>query len=108
MIYQKNYVRPIGKVRNRIFEGDTLAKITAMADIPLLLSYYEAKLSLLLTISQTRAGAVHIVHAGLFQAVRASGLFSVDPDLGIGMVPTFHLTIESGTNETQRSTILKL
>lgn len=57
-----------------------------MADIPLLLSYYESKLSLLLTISQTRAGAVHIAHAGLFQAVRTSGLFSVDPDLGIGRI----------------------
>ena len=55
-------------------------------DIPMLLSYYEAKLSLLLTLSQTRAGAIQIANAGLFQAVRNSGLFSVDPDLGIGML----------------------
>lgn len=53
-------------------------------DVSLLLSYYETKLSLLLTISQSRAGAIHVANAGLFQAVRASGLFSVDPDLGIG------------------------
>ena len=53
-------------------------------DVSLLLSYYEIKLSLLLTISQTRPGAIHVANAGLFQAVRASDLFSVDPDLGIG------------------------
>ncbi len=54
-------------------------------DIPVLLSYYDSKFTLLLSISQTRAGASHITNAGLFQAVRASGLFSVDPDFGIGM-----------------------
>lgn len=53
-------------------------------DTPALLSYYDSKFALLLSISQTRTGATHIVNAGLFQAVRASGLFSVDPDLGIG------------------------
>lgn len=58
--------------------------LTAAIDVSLQLAYYETKLSLLLTISQTRAGAIHVANAGLFQAVRASGLFSVDPDLGIG------------------------
>ena len=53
-------------------------------DIPILLSYYETKLSLLLNISQTRSGAVHVMNSGLFQAVRGSGLFSVDPDIGVG------------------------
>ena len=53
-------------------------------DTPMLLSYYDSKFTLLLSISQTRAGAAHIINAGLFQAVRASGLFTVDPDLGIG------------------------
>ena len=53
-------------------------------DIPLLLSYYETKTSLLLGISQARTGAVHVMNSGLFQAVRGSGLFSVDPDIGIG------------------------
>ncbi|KAI4280139.1 MAG: hypothetical protein L6R38_004685 [Xanthoria sp. 2 TBL-2021] len=52
-------------------------------DIPLLLSYYNSKLSLLLTLSQTRPGATQVINAGLFQTIRDSGLFSVDPDLGI-------------------------
>ena len=48
------------------------------------MSYYESKLSLLITISQSRVGAVHVMNCGIFSAVRASGLFSVDPDIGIG------------------------
>lgn len=48
------------------------------------MSYYESKLSLLTTISQSRVGAVHVMNCGIFPAVRASGLFSVDPDIGIG------------------------
>ncbi|KAL8703540.1 MAG: hypothetical protein Q9201_003297, partial [Fulgogasparrea decipioides] len=52
-------------------------------DIPLLLAYYDSKLALLLTISQTRPGATQVVSAGLFQTIRDSGLLSVDPDLGI-------------------------
>ncbi|KAI9716272.1 MAG: hypothetical protein M1812_005497 [Candelaria pacifica] len=56
---------------------------TSAQDVPLLLSYYEAKLLLLLRISQTRLGATHILNAGLFQSVRESKLVSVDPDLGI-------------------------
>lgn len=53
-------------------------------DTPLLLAYYDSKLALLLTLSQTRHGAAQVMNAGLFQTVRDSGLFSVDPDLGIG------------------------
>ena len=45
---------------------------------------YESKLSLLTTISQSRVGAVHVMNCGIFPAVRASGLFAVDPDIGIG------------------------
>ena len=45
---------------------------------------YESKLSLLMTISQSRGGAIHVMNCGIFPAVRASGLFSVDPDIGIG------------------------
>lgn len=56
-----------------------------MADIPILLSCYECKFSLLLSIAQTRVGAVNVMNSGLFQAVIASGLFSVDPDIGLGM-----------------------
>lgn len=54
-------------------------------DVPLLLSYYSAKLALLLTISQTRPGATQVMNADLFPAVRDSGLFAADPDLGICM-----------------------
>ena len=53
-------------------------------DIPLLLTFYESKLALLLTVSQSRVGAMHVINAGFFPAVRASGLFSVDPDIGVG------------------------
>lgn len=51
----------------------------------MLLAYYDAKLSLLLRISQSKLGAAQVMSAGLFQAVRASGLFALDPDLGLGM-----------------------
>ncbi|KAL8716655.1 MAG: hypothetical protein Q9225_006036, partial [Loekoesia sp. 1 TL-2023] len=55
------------------------------SEIPLLLAYYDSKLALLLTLSQTRYGATQVMNAGLFQMVRESGLFSVDPDLGISI-----------------------
>ncbi|KAI4173910.1 MAG: hypothetical protein LQ343_002678 [Gyalolechia ehrenbergii] len=54
-------------------------------ETPLLLAYYDSKLALLLTLSRTRHGATQIVNAGLFQMVRDSGIFSVDPDLGISI-----------------------
>ncbi|KAL8942978.1 MAG: hypothetical protein Q9216_001334 [Gyalolechia sp. 2 TL-2023] len=54
-------------------------------ETPLLLAYYDSKLALLLTLSQTRHGATQIVNGGLFQMIRDSGLFSVDPDLGIAI-----------------------
>ena len=54
------------------------------ADIPSLLTFYEAKLSLLLTISQSKIGAAHVMAAGLLHAIHVSGLFSVDPDIGVG------------------------
>ncbi|KAF2835397.1 nuclear pore complex subunit Nup192 [Patellaria atrata CBS 101060] len=53
------------------------------SDLPLVLSYYDAALSLLLRISRTRSGAAHVTNAGLFQSVRDSQIFSVDPDLGL-------------------------
>lgn len=52
----------------------------------MLLAYYDAKLSLLLRVSQSKLGAAYVMGSGLFQAVRASGLFAVDPDLGLGML----------------------
>lgn len=61
------------------------------------MSYYESKISLLLTISQSRTGAVYVMNAGIFQAVRTSGLFSVDPDIGVGelcsLIPGSRLTM---------------
>ena len=58
-----------------------------LSDIPLLLSCYPAKLSLLLRISRTRPGATMVLDAGLFQSVRESQLFAADPDLGLGGYP---------------------
>ncbi|KAL8710032.1 MAG: hypothetical protein Q9220_005303 [cf. Caloplaca sp. 1 TL-2023] len=55
------------------------------SDTSLMLTYYESKFTLLLTLSQTRHGATQIINAGLFQMVRESGLFAVDPDLGISI-----------------------
>jgi nuclear pore complex protein Nup205 len=48
-----------------------------------LLSYYDASLSLLGRICQTRVGAAHVLNAGLFQAIRDSRIFAVDPDIGL-------------------------
>lgn len=53
-------------------------------DVPLLLSNYSASLALLLRIAQTRLGAALVVNAGLFESIRESGIFSADPDLGLG------------------------
>ncbi|KAI9753101.1 MAG: hypothetical protein M1815_000128 [Lichina confinis] len=60
-------------------------QITAAQDVPMLLSYYDTILSLLLRLAQTRLGATHLFEAGIFQCMRESGLFSVDPDVGIEM-----------------------
>jgi nuclear pore complex protein Nup205 len=48
------------------------------------MSYCSAKLALLLNISQTRAGATVVYNAGVFQAIKNSRLFSIDPDFSIG------------------------
>jgi nuclear pore complex protein Nup205 len=48
------------------------------------LSYCHARLVLLLHISQTRVGATAVLNAGLFHSVQVSGLFAIDPDLGVG------------------------
>lgn len=52
--------------------------------VAMLLSYYDASLSLLLRICQTRLGAAYVLNAGLFPAVRESRIFGVDPDIGLG------------------------
>jgi len=48
------------------------------------LSYFHAKVALLLQISQTRLGAVVVLNSGLLHSVKVSGLFAIDPDLGVG------------------------
>lgn len=54
------------------------------ADTDMQLSYCHAKLALLLQISQTRLGSVAVLNAGLLHSVKVSGLFTIDPDLGVG------------------------
>jgi nuclear pore complex protein Nup205 len=53
-------------------------------EIHLALAHYNAQLSLLLQVSQTRLGATHILNVGLFNAIRQSQLFAADPDIGVG------------------------
>lgn len=55
-----------------------------ITEIDLYLSYVHAKLALLLQISRTRLGATAVLGAGLFQIIRDSGIFSTDPDYGVG------------------------
>ncbi|WEW61048.1 hypothetical protein PRK78_006537 [Emydomyces testavorans] len=52
-------------------------------DTSQLLVFYEAQLSLLQSLSQTKAGALHLLDAGLFQAVKESQVFAADPDIGL-------------------------
>ncbi|OCL14310.1 hypothetical protein AOQ84DRAFT_42231 [Glonium stellatum] len=61
----------------------TELRVAHAADVPLLLSYYDASLALLLRVCQTRLGAAHVLNAGLFQSVRESQIFSADPDIGL-------------------------
>ena len=65
-------------------------------DVSLLLLQYKCKLSLLLTISQSRPGATEVLNAGLFPAIRAAGIFSVDPDVGLGR--SSHLQLSTRAN----------
>jgi nuclear pore complex protein Nup205 len=59
-------------------------KVAVAPQVPLLLSYYDAALSLLLRVCQTKLGAAYVLNAGLFHAVRESRIFGVDPDIGLG------------------------
>ena len=60
------------------------SRLIALTDVTTLLSYYEASLALLNRICQSRVGAAHVLNAGLFQAIRESRIFTVDPDIGLG------------------------
>lgn len=46
--------------------------------------FYEALLSLLQQLSQLKTGAVYLLDAGLFEAVKESQIFAADPDIGLG------------------------
>jgi nuclear pore complex protein Nup205 len=52
------------------------------------LLYANAKIALLVQMSQTRSGAAAVLGAGLFQIIRDSGVFSTDPDIGLGTSST--------------------
>ncbi|KAH8801581.1 nucleoporin Nup186/Nup192/Nup205 [Xylogone sp. PMI_703] len=56
---------------------------TPRGEVDAQLSCFNARLALLLQISQTRAGATAVLNSGLFNAVKVSGLFATDPDLGV-------------------------
>ncbi|KAL6709091.1 hypothetical protein ACN47E_001907 [Coniothyrium glycines] len=58
-------------------------RAAAAPQVPVLLSYYEASLALLLRICQSRLGAAYVLNAGLLPAIRDSHIFSVDPDIGL-------------------------
>lgn len=64
----------------------TKAQIATLThpEIDMFLSYVNAKLALLVQVSQTRPGATAVLGAGLFQILRDSGVFSTDPDIGLG------------------------
>ena len=69
-----------------------VSEANTTSDVTLALSYHDASLSLLLRLAQTRPGAGHVLSAGFFQAIRESGVFSVDPDIGFGQS-----TLEKGS-----------
>lgn len=48
-----------------------------------ILATHTATLALLLRTAQSRPGATALLNAGLFPAIRASTLFSTDPDIGL-------------------------
>ncbi|KAF1947571.1 hypothetical protein EJ02DRAFT_392099 [Clathrospora elynae] len=58
-------------------------RAAAAPQVPVLLSYYDASLALLLRTCQSRLGAAYVLNAGLFPAIRESHIFAVDPDIGL-------------------------
>lgn len=58
-------------------------KVAPAPQVPVLLSYYDASLSLLLRICQSRVGAGYVLNAGLFSSIREARIFDVDPDIGL-------------------------
>jgi nuclear pore complex protein Nup205 len=58
-------------------------RAAAAPQVTALLAYYDASLALLLRICQSRLGAAYVLNAGLFNSVRDSRIFAVDPDIGL-------------------------
>ncbi|KAI0998511.1 Nucleoporin [Podosphaera aphanis] len=56
---------------------------TPIEELDMQLSNLHAKLALLQQIAETRFGATAVYNAGLFHAIEDSGLFIIDPDLGV-------------------------
>ncbi|EOD44331.1 putative nuclear pore complex subunit protein [Neofusicoccum parvum UCRNP2] len=81
----KDSGKPIAINGNSIKVIPTELGNTSSAEVPLLLSFIDAYLTLLLRISQTRSGAPQVLNAGLFASVRESQIFSTDPDFGFEM-----------------------
>ncbi|KAF2736011.1 hypothetical protein EJ04DRAFT_562782 [Polyplosphaeria fusca] len=73
----------IGVLVDNIKHIPSELKAAAAPQIPSLLTSYDVSLSLLFRICRTRVGAAHVLNAGLFPAVRASTIFTVDPDIGL-------------------------
>jgi nuclear pore complex protein Nup205 len=63
--------------------SSTPLTLTSISDVQTTISYYTSALTLLLRLSQTRHGATALLNAGLFPSIRASALFSTDPDIGL-------------------------
>ncbi|POS87792.1 hypothetical protein EPUL_001653 [Erysiphe pulchra] len=55
----------------------------SIEDTDIYLSYCHAKFALLQEISQNRFGATAVCNVDIFNAIEDSGLFAVDPDLGV-------------------------
>ncbi|KAI9795691.1 MAG: hypothetical protein M1833_006860 [Piccolia ochrophora] len=75
----------IGLMVETLKEIPAELETTNFQDQSMLFDYLKAKLSLLLRIAQTRAGAGHVIGASLFQIIGETGIFSAVPDYDADM-----------------------
>lgn len=80
-----NKVNFVGALVDGIKTIPTALSQSSTAELPLVVVYYKALLSLLLRIANSANGAASVFGAGLFTAARLSLLFTIDPDIGIDM-----------------------
>ena len=65
---------------------------------------FKATAGFLVRVSQTRVGSGYVINAGLFQALRESHLFAVDPDLGVGTsIPPPHFLPSPKLNQKKQA-----